>query len=1165
MTDHCDATVEDDQSIQSAVDAASTGDTICVEDGTYEEEVTIDVEGLTLTAVDGHEPTLDGDQSLENAITVTADDVTIEGLEIFEYSDGSSIVVEDASDVTIKDTDVLHPHFGNSGAGVRITDSPDTTVENCLIEEHPDGILIQNADGVTIVDSTIDDASGGTNAAVKIENGSEDVVIENNDVSNSGNGIRLLSGSHRARIEDNDVFDGGDGIRLSGSDDVDVLENSVTDSNDRALRLFESQGVTVDDNSFDNTSREPAVEVIEYSHECSITNNQVSNADHEGVRVVDSDNLTIEGNTIEENDVWSPDLSGLRLENSSGTSVIDNTITDNEIRGIFVLPGDGSTTNVTLENNTVSGHDVDVHIEHVENATVEDNDLETGIVLSGTTLGHFDHSFSDNTSGGDPVFYASGEDDPSVPANAGQVIVVDCTNVTVSGGAFDGVATGIQVAYCDDATVSDNTLTDMAGSDEVSLEPDSTAPWGSVLTVWSSDDATVSSNTITETDWNGLNVFDSDSVDLTDNDISDTDRYVVTLENCPNATVHDNEISDSAERSGLYLREGNHGSDVTENDISGNNNEGLEIEDSDDLLVEDNDVWDNRSGITFDTVEDVTVRNNTVTDQEATGIVSSVAFSGDNENVTIEDNTVNGNNVGISLDDASEDVTVTNNDISNNDEAGIDADTGTITGNTLSDDVVGIYTSEDITIEDNTITDASKYGIYFEGTDGGTAENNTLEDNELAGIFVEESENVEVVNNTADNVADLYLYESENITVTDNDFQSGLKIDVDIMDLGQFDHTFSDNEVQGGPLYYAVDEAEPDPPDDAGQIVIADSGDVDISEQSCDGSCAPMQVLHSGDVTVSGVTITDSPGTAIRIVSCPSASVDDCSITGSRGDGIAVEDVAPVHVTDTEVTESGATGVALEVPDPAGGSTVVGNTITDNDTGIELGVAGWGDLRDLEIEENVIHDNDTGIEIPGEDAGGVTFTDNSIQGNDFGLYYDASWNDNVDVTETWWGDESGPSGGIDDGCANAVADGDGDEIHEDGDDGVCFDPWLDEDPLTEPELELSVSIDGDTISVGGEATISVSATEVEAVQIRQLWGGWLVVDEDLDGGSGTDAIDDEGTFDIEWTGLQADVSPSITVELPGETYVGGTFGIEVSATDGEDTETDSTTIEIDTN
>lgn len=1160
MTDHCDATVEDGESIQAAVDAASTGDTICIETGTYEEEVTIDVEGLTLTAADGHEPTLDGDQSLEHAITVTADDVTIEGLEVFEYSEGSSIVVDDASDVTIIDSEVLHPHWGNSGAGVRITDSPDARVENCFVEEHPDGILIQNADRVTIVDSTIDDASNG----VKVEGGSEDVVIENNEVSNSGTGIRLSIGSHRVRIEDNDVVGSGDGIRLSESDDVDVLANTVTDINNRAIRLWKSQGVTVDDNTIEDqaTSLDPAVEVVEFSHECALTNNHVSNSGEQGIFVLDSGDLTIEGNTLENNDQRLSDSSGLHIENSSETSVIGNTITDNENRGIYVLPGDGSATNVTVENNTVSGHGVDVHFEHVENATVTDNDLDTGIVLAGTTLGHFDHSFSDNTSGGDPVFYASGEDDPSVPGNAGQVIVVDCTNVTVSGGAFNGVASGIQIAYCDGATVSGNTLTDMAGSDEVSLEPDSTAPWGSALTVWSSDDATLSNNTIAGTDWNGLNVFDSDTVDLTGNDISDTDRHVMTLEDCPNATVHDNDITGSVERSGLYLKEGNHGSDVTENDISGNDNDGLEIRDSNDLLVEDNDVWANRSGIMFDTVEGVRLRNNTVTDQEAFGILS-YPFSGENENVTIEDNTVTGNNVGISLDDANVDTTVTNNDVSDNDQAGIEADSGTITGNTVSNEVVGIYTSDGTTIEDNTITDASEYGIHFEDTDGGTAENNTLLDNELAGIFIEESEDVDVVNNTADNIADLYLYESENVTVTDNDFQSGLKIDVDSMD--QFDHTVSDNEVQGGPLYYVVDEADPDPPDDAGQIVIADSGDIDISEESCNGSCPPVQVLHSGDVTVSDVTITDSPGGAIRIVSSTSASVDDCTITGSRGDAISLEDVAPVHVINTAVTEGDSTGVNLEMPDPAEGSTVVGNTITGNETGLELGVTQFGDLEDLEIEENAIHDNDTGIEIPGEDAGGVTFTDNSIQGNDLGLYYDASWNDNVDVTGTWWGDDSGPSGGIDDGCTDATADGDGDEIHEDGDDGVCFDPWLSEDPVGEPEPGLSVSVDGDTISVGGEATISVSATEVEEIQIRQLWGDWLVVDEDLDGGSETDAIDDEGTFDIEWTGLQADVSPSITVELPGETYVGGTFGVEVSATDGEDTETDTTTIDIDAN
>jgi len=101
--------------------------------------------------------------------------------------------------------------------------------------------------------------------------------------------------------------------------------------------------------------------------------------------------------------------------------------------------------------------------------------------------------------------------------------------------------------------------------------------------------------------------------------------------------------------------------------------------------------------------------------------------------------------------------------------------------------------------------------------------------------------------------------------------------------------------------------------------------------------------------------------------------------------------------------------------------------------------SGLLDNSTVTIEDNQIHENDYGIyleSVTGDSI--VLINSNRLAGNgDYGLYVEDS-TVIVDATSNWWGDASGPSGGVTDPVTGKIADGTGAAVSE----HVHFDPWL---------------------------------------------------------------------------------------------------------------------------
>jgi parallel beta-helix repeat protein len=154
-------------------------------------------------------------------------------------------------------------------------------------------------------------------------------------------------------------------------------------------------------------------------------------------------------------------------------------------------------------------------------------------------------------------------------------------------------------------------------------------------------------------------------------------------------------------------------------------------------------------------------------------------------------------------------------------------------------------------------------------------------------------------------------------------------------------------------------------------------------------------------------------------------------------------------------------------------------TISQNSlTGAIAGITTQSGLLDnstVTIEDNKICENDYGIYLESV-AGGSTvlIKFNNLAGNDdYGLYVEDS-TVTVDATYNWWGDASGPSGGVADPVTERIADGTGSAVSE----NVHFDPWL-----TTYQYTITISsTNGGSVIIPGEGTFTYDAgTEVELV------------------------------------------------------------------------------------
>ena len=478
-----------------------------------------------------------------------------------------------------------------------------------------------------------------------------------------------------------------------------LVDNATLTENKYALSLLITSNVTIVNSTM--AGYEYGMH-IDRGDNTTLVNNTMAPTTRRAIRLTQSENLTMSGNTFTSDGIWIQEYGDVPSFYDSHTITTDNLVNGKPL--YYHKNCDG----LDIDGIPI-GQLILVNCTNVRVANVDITDTVYGIQM----------------------FYADGASitDSSISAREHAVEVMFSPDVTLSNVDIHDTGWGLYVGTSDGFSVSNSTFTStseggvsLGGSSNGTIEGNEfiSSGVGLGLSLEQHDTLTIQDNTV-----NGEPLLYHRNCNGLDIDSTPVGQLIVV--NCTDVRVANVDASDTT--LGIVMSHVS-GAVISDNVVDRGTRGGISVTSSDDIMLNGNTITAcGANGLYVSGVNDAVITGNQVTGSQYDGI-----RAGTMDNVTIAGNDFSNNGWNGASVKYATNVTITGNVLSNNNMSG-----------------AHVYSSEWATITGNEALSNLEHGLYLRHTDNSTVAANSVSSNGQDGIRLSSATGILVHHNNIDN------------------------------------------------------------------------------------------------------------------------------------------------------------------------------------------------------------------------------------------------------------------------------------------------------------------------------------------------------------------------------------------------------------------------------
>jgi parallel beta-helix repeat protein len=548
-------------SIQAAIDNATPGDTIYVWAGTYYENVVVN---KTVSIIgNGSKDTIIDGGGVEDVVKITADWVNVSGFKLINSGNKYSPIPDSGIKLkNVHNVSVLNNNCSFNTVGIFLEWSTSNTILN-------NNLYSNNYEGIDLFHSHLNK------------------VINNSCISNRDAGIRAFFSNSNEILGNTCMYHDYFGITSEYSLSNKISNNTCKWSK-RCGLFFNGTDFNIIVN---NTSEWNDIQGMIFinSNSNSILDNTCMNNFDCGIVFFKNSNF----NSIKNNYCLNNEI-GIAFSYSNSNKILNNTCNLNNWSGIGNQNSDGN----IIENNCCELNNVsDITFEGTTSAIVKNNTLSSkGLYFNTLGLEQWNTHIIDtsNTVDGKPIYYWKNRSGGTIPTDAGQIIIANCTNVHIENFNFQNKTIAISIGYSSGITISNNTLSNnrfsiwlLSSNSNIIYNNTGNLSDNYGIFLRSSSNNIVENNTFNMNYWHGIALLNSDCNTIVNNNAS-KNKCGIFLNFSDNNVIANNDFFSNT-YNGIRIRNSNN-NNIYHNNIINNAIQALELDNS------NNNHWDNGNG-----------------------------------------------------------------------------------------------------------------------------------------------------------------------------------------------------------------------------------------------------------------------------------------------------------------------------------------------------------------------------------------------------------------------------------------------------------------------------------------------------------------------------------------------------------------------------------------